>query len=105
MYDVLIVLVRKVSKSAQSKKNHRMLDLVKHVLLIYAHRFILVETLFLWRWWNERSEHVREKMKRFLEEGRLQIVGGGWVMSDEATPHYSMLIDQMSLGIRCVLVH
>uniref|UniRef100_A0A0K8SVP2 Alpha-mannosidase n=1 Tax=Lygus hesperus TaxID=30085 RepID=A0A0K8SVP2_LYGHE len=63
-------------------------------------RFILAETGFLWRWWNDRGEHVRHKMRKFLESGRLQLVAGGWVMSDEATPHYTMLIDHMSLGIR-----
>lgn len=31
--------------------------------------------------------------------GRLEFVNGGWCMNDEATTHYSAIIDQMSLGL------
>lgn len=32
--------------------------------------------------------------------GRLEFVNGGWCMSDEATTHYSAVIDQMTIGLR-----
>lgn len=32
--------------------------------------------------------------------GRLEFVNGGWCMSDEATTHYSAVIDQMTMGLR-----
>lgn len=32
--------------------------------------------------------------------GRLEFVNGGWCMSDEASTHYSAVIDQMTLGLR-----
>lgn len=31
--------------------------------------------------------------------GRLEFVNGGWCMNDEASVHYSAVIDQMSLGL------
>jgi len=59
-----------------------------------------VETAFLWRWWEEQDEWNRNSLKTLVDEGRLQLLNGGWVMSDEAVPHYSALIDQMTLGLK-----
>ncbi|XP_024082685.1 lysosomal alpha-mannosidase-like isoform X2 [Cimex lectularius] len=65
-----------------------------------SRRFAYVESSFLWRWWNDRNGFYRDLMRTLVQQGRLQLLHGGWVMSDEATPHYSMLIDQMMLGLR-----
>ena len=35
---------------------------------------------------------------RLLESGRLEIVSGGWVMPDEANPHYSTMLEQLITG-------
>nr|APA33853.1 seminal fluid protein [Nilaparvata lugens] len=63
-------------------------------------RFVYVESSFLWRWWTEQDEDLREEVQTLVREGRLQLLHGGWCMSDEATPHYSALIDQMTLGLK-----
>ncbi|KAJ8283245.1 hypothetical protein COCON_G00020950 [Conger conger] len=65
-----------------------------------ARRFIYVETAFFVRWWNQQSPSTQETVTQLVNEGRLEFVNGGWCMSDEATTHYSAVIDQMTLGLR-----
>ena len=35
-------------------------------------RFIYVEIAFFWRWWNEQSDDIRQKVKQFVNEGNTQ---------------------------------
>ncbi|XP_070774105.1 lysosomal alpha-mannosidase [Enoplosus armatus] len=63
-------------------------------------RFIYVETAFFYRWWKRQSSSMQQTVKQLVNEGRLEFVNGGWCMSDEATTHYSAVIDQMTMGLR-----
>uniref|UniRef100_A0A4W6E5G4 Alpha-mannosidase n=1 Tax=Lates calcarifer TaxID=8187 RepID=A0A4W6E5G4_LATCA len=63
-------------------------------------RFIYVETAFFYRWWKQQSSSMQQTVKQLVNEGRLEFVNGGWCMSDEATTHYSAVIDQMTMGLR-----
>lgn len=75
------------------------LDTVVRVLLEDpTKRFMYVETAFLKRWWDEQPESLRQKVKQLVQEGRLEIVNGGWCMHDEAAPYYTDMIDQTTLG-------
>uniref|UniRef100_A0A3B1J9Z3 Alpha-mannosidase n=1 Tax=Astyanax mexicanus TaxID=7994 RepID=A0A3B1J9Z3_ASTMX len=67
-----------------------------------ARRFIYVETAFFHRWWSEQSAKTRNIVTQLVQEGRLEFVNGGWCMSDEASTHYSAVIDQMTLGLPCL---
>ena len=58
-----------------------------------------METGFFWPWWNEQSDERKDEVRGLVEDGRLEIAGGGWSMADEATTHYSSFIDNMVLGM------
>lgn len=59
-----------------------------------------METFFLWKWWQEQSDVVQGVVKKLIENGQLEITGGGWCMSDEAVSHYQSFIDQFTWGFR-----
>ncbi|XP_017767636.1 PREDICTED: lysosomal alpha-mannosidase-like isoform X2 [Eufriesea mexicana] len=63
-------------------------------------KFIYVETAFLWKWWLRQNEEVKETVRNLINEGRLEIISGGWTMNDEATTHYQSLVDQYTWGFR-----
>lgn len=46
------------------------------------------------------SAHPTKKkvFQQLLTEGRLEITTGGWVMTDEATPHIYSMVDQLIEG-------
>ncbi|XP_069460399.1 lysosomal alpha-mannosidase-like [Ambystoma mexicanum] len=63
-------------------------------------RFIYVEIAFFARWWALQTESMKETVKGLVNEGRLEFINGGWCMNDEASTHYSAIIDQMTLGFQ-----
>ena len=65
-------------------------------------RFIQVETGFFAMWWAEQSEEMKAKVRVLVEDGQLEFIGGAWSMNDEATAHYSSIIDNVAWGIRSV---
>ncbi|KAG1327050.1 alpha-mannosidase 2 [Cocos nucifera] len=61
-------------------------------------KFIWEEMSYLERWWRDASELKRETFTKLVKNGQLEIVGGGWVMNDEANSHYFAIIEQMMEG-------
>ncbi|XP_023670401.1 lysosomal alpha-mannosidase [Paramormyrops kingsleyae] len=75
-------------------------SVVEQLQLDPARRFIYVETGFFYRWWKQQNSATQRVVTQLVNEGRLEFINGGWCMSDEATTHYSAVIDQMTLGLR-----
>ena len=62
-------------------------------------KFVWAEMSYLSMWWSRASADMRAKMRRLIVETKqLEIVTGGWVMTDEANSNYYSMIEQMVLG-------
>lgn len=64
--------------------------------------FSVTEVALFKKWYEESNEVFKIIMKKFISEGRVELVNGGLVMNDEATTHYADIIDQMTLGMRWI---
>jgi len=46
-------------------------------------RFIYVEIAFFWRWWNQQTDEMHNKVRKFVNEGKLLIVNFKSKMKDK----------------------
>ncbi|KAG5673606.1 hypothetical protein PVAND_003637 [Polypedilum vanderplanki] len=60
--------------------------------------FIWSEISFLNLWWEQAHPSRQRALKKLVEEGRLEITTGGWVMTDEANVHLFAMLDQLIEG-------
>uniref|UniRef100_A0A2C9K725 Alpha-mannosidase n=1 Tax=Biomphalaria glabrata TaxID=6526 RepID=A0A2C9K725_BIOGL len=60
-------------------------------------KFIWSEVSYLERW-SSLPESKTDQLKRLIDNGQLEIVTGGWVMTDEAVAHYTSMLDQLMEG-------
>ncbi|XP_074647600.1 lysosomal alpha-mannosidase-like [Tubulanus polymorphus] len=65
-------------------------------------RFIYVEVAFFHRWWLQQHDSIRHNIRNLVNSGRLEFILGGWSMNDEASTHYSGIIDQHTLGLKFI---
>uniref|UniRef100_A0A8C5LRI1 Alpha-mannosidase n=1 Tax=Leptobrachium leishanense TaxID=445787 RepID=A0A8C5LRI1_9ANUR len=61
-------------------------------------KFIWAEISYFSKWWDSLDNQKREAVKRLIDLEQLEIVTGGWVMTDEASAHYFSIIDQLIEG-------
>lgn len=45
---------------------------------------------------------MRDLLTAHINNKQLEIINAGWCMSDEASPYYEDIIDQMTIGLRWV---
>ena len=80
-------------------KVHSILNLtVQHLSENQDMRFIWSEMSFLERWWRTATVEQKEKMKQIVKDKKLELSGGAWVMTDEATPFFWGTIDNIIEG-------
>jgi alpha-mannosidase len=60
--------------------------------------FTFAEQAFFTRWWEDRSEHVRDVVRGLVKRGQLKFVDGGWSQHDEGCAHFSTMLDQTAFG-------
>lgn len=81
------------------RQSSHILDTIVDTLSKDARRkFIWEEMSYLERWWRDASGSKKESFIRLVKSGQLEIVGGGWVMNDEANSHYYAIIEQIMEG-------
>lgn len=81
------------------RQSRHILDTIVETLSKDARRkFIWEEMSYLERWWRDASDTRKEAFTNLVKNGQLEIVGGGWVMNDEANSHYFAIIEQITEG-------
>ncbi|KAM7508098.1 hypothetical protein LguiA_018551 [Lonicera macranthoides] len=81
------------------RQSRNILDTIVETLAKDKRRkFIWEEMSYLERWWRDSSDSKRESFISLVQNGQLEIVGGGWVMNDEANSHYFAIMEQMIEG-------
>ena len=64
-------------------------------------KFCWAEILYLAKWLEEYPEK-KAGLIEFIQQGRFEIVGGGWVQNDEALPDFELVLHQMEAGFEYV---
>ena len=60
--------------------------------------FVWAETSFFMKWYERQNREMKGKVKRLVENGQWEFVGGGWVQNDEANPSVFGIVNQMTVG-------
>lgn len=74
-------------------------SVVKELVKDPTKKFIQVETGFMWRWWKNKDDFMRNMTLSLINSGQLQFAGGGWSMNDEAATHFVSIIDNLEFGV------
>lgn len=61
-------------------------------------KFVIGEMAYFKLYYDHAVDHLRQLIREYMEAGRLEVAGGGWVMPDEAVTYFDDLIDQCMLG-------
>ena len=63
-----------------------------------SRKFCYAEMGFFKRWYNSQNNETKASVRELIKNKQLEIVNGGWVSHDEATPDYNMILDNMMIG-------
>ncbi|KAL4220597.1 Alpha-mannosidase 2 [Mactra antiquata] len=65
--------------------------------------FQWAETVFLARWFEDLDDTGKQDVRDLIKKGQFEVVLGGWVMPDEASPNYIAVVDQLIEGHQWLL--
>lgn len=66
------------------------------------YRFQWAETAWLYMWTANNRSRI-DTLRRLIERGQLEVIGGGWTQNDEGATHYEAVAEQMSVGHQWLL--
>ncbi|XP_064457872.1 lysosomal alpha-mannosidase-like isoform X2 [Ornithodoros turicata] len=91
------------TETAESLYNEYVLDIYNSLTNSLTknpeRKYSAAEMAYFMRWWEEQLPPKKITVRNLIQQGQLQFVGGGWVQNDEATTHYTSMLDQMTLGL------
>ena len=90
--------IKTFEKYYQDQTRHILDSMVTKLTQYKDMKFIWAEISYLSMWWAEQTLATRQAVLGLLEQGRLEVVTGGYVMPDEANSHYSALLEQLMYG-------
>ena len=90
--------IKTFEKYYEDQTKHILDSMVRKMTEFPDMKFIWAEISYLSMWWAEQPVSVKQSVIKWLEDGRLEIVTGGYVMPDEANSHYTSLLEQLMYG-------
>lgn len=90
--------LRTVEEYYQERSRRILSTIVQALRKDKKRKFIWEEMSYLERWWRDASEAEKRDFILLVKNGQLEIVGGGWVMNDEANSHYYAIMEQITEG-------
>lgn len=84
----------------QSQVRHILDTVIEALADDEKRRFVWEEVSFFSRWWQDSSDGQKSSVKGLVAGKQLELIGGGWVMHDEAVNNAYSIVNQMSLGLR-----
>ncbi|XP_002981258.2 alpha-mannosidase 2 [Selaginella moellendorffii] len=90
--------LRTVEEYYQERTKHILSTVVGALRKDPRRKFIWEEMSYLHRWWQDASDSEKQDFIRLVKSGQLEVVGGGWVMNDEANSHHFAIIEQITAG-------
>ncbi|CAG0918464.1 unnamed protein product [Notodromas monacha] len=73
-------------------------NMVKKLTEFKRLTFTWTEMSYLSMYWDRATSDEKRVLKELIDENRLEITTGGWVMTDEASVHLYAMIDQLIEG-------
>ena len=61
-------------------------------------KFTYAEMKFFTMWYYRQPQKIKDKLKKYVKEGRFEFLNGGWSANDEACPIYEDIIDNVMVG-------